>query len=185
MLACILIPCAGIVAVGAFGFNWFKNTIGPLASCAIGFEQVRDSLVEYAEEHDGKFPQAEVWQDEVRPIYARRIKENRAEYGPFTPMDPDGEWGCKTEKAMTGLAFNSDLGGKKLDDIKDHRTTILIFEIEAAKRNAHEPYRRRSKADSPKIMGEHRGWMDMPIEGDAEGFDTDSSPSGVKVEIKK
>lgn len=175
VLICILVPCAGLIAVSVLGVNWFKNTIGPLASCAIGFEQVRDSLIEYADKHDGKLPRAETWQDDVRPIYAERVKNPSKEYGPFKPMEPDGDWGCKVDQSMTGIAFNSDLSGKVLKDIKDPRTTILIFEIEKALKNAHEPFKSRSKATSPRIMGEHRGWIEIPIEGDAEGFDTNGN----------
>jgi hypothetical protein len=90
--------------------------------------------------------------------------------------------GCKTEAGMTGMAFNSDLSGKKMAEVKDPYGTIVIFEIEKATRNAHGTFKARSKENSPKIMGERRGWIEMPLQGSARGFDM-GRRSG-KIEIK-
>lgn len=179
VLACVLIPCIGLIVVGAMGFNFFKQTIGPLATCGIGFEMVRTSILDYAQANGGKLPPAATWQDDVRPFYAKLSPD---EYGPFEKMSADGDWGCKTGNSMTGIAYNSDLAGKLLTDIKDPYNTILIYEVEQAARNANGPYKKRSDAGSPMIMGERRGWLELPIKGDSKDFKFSSS--GNKFEFK-
>ncbi len=178
VLACILIPCVGLIIVGVLGMNFFKNTLAPMASCAIGFEQVRNAIENYADDHNGTLPKAATWQDDVRPYYVKVIKENPEEFGPITPMKADGDWGCKAGDRATGMAFNTDLSGKKLADIKDPYATILIFEIDAAMKNANLPYKTRSNASSPKFMDKRRGWIEMPIRGSSKGFDMDGGSSG-------
>ncbi len=186
VLACIMIPCIGIIAVGYFGFNMVKQNLGPFVGCAMSYEAVRDGVIDYTKDHDGKLPSAETWQDDVKPYYKKVIAKNRDEYGPFKPIDADGEWGCKTsESDMTGMAFNSNLSGKKIDDIKDPESTILIFEIEKAMHNAHAPYKLRSKSSSPLFFGKPRGWLEWPIRGDNKGdFDFSESNGQVKIRTK-
>jgi len=182
VLACILIPCIGLIVVGAMGFNFFKNTIGPMASCAIGFTQVRRAIEDYADAHEGKLPNAATWQDDVRPFYEKLSATSKDEYGPFDPMKADGDWGCKAGGHSTGMAFNAELSGKKLADIKDPYETMLIFEIETAVKNANQPYKHRSKDTSPTFMGEKRGWIEMPVKGGSKGFDM--GRRGSKFEVK-
>ncbi len=180
VLACILIPCIGLIVVGAMGFNFVKNTIGPMATCAIAFEHVRNATLDYAKDHNGKLPKAETWQDDVRPYYEKTSK-NTEDLGPFEAMKPDGDWGCKTGNSMTGMAFNSELSGKKVEDIKDPYSTVLIFEIESAMKNAHQPFKVRSDSSSPKLMGEPRGWMEMMVQGGMKGL---KSKNGRSFEFK-
>lgn len=171
VVLCVLIPCGGLIALGYYGFNLFGKTVGPMASCVLMFEGARASIVDYKDAHEGKLPNAATWQDDIKPYYKKWFDTKAKEAGPFAPPGPDAEWGCKAEGKTTGIAFNSDLGGKKWDDIKDHRTTVLIFEIDSAMKNAHQPYKERSKKGSPKIMGEERGWIDFPMEGSSDSFD--------------
>lgn len=183
VLVCILVPCIGFVVLGGVMWNFGKNTVFPVVTCAIGFELVRDGIKEYAKEHDGKLPNAETWQDDVRPYYKASLKKDTAEFGPFEPMSPEGAWGCKVEgDQYTGMAFNSDLSGKKLAEIEDKERTVLIFEIEKATTNAHEPYKARPRTTSPKMMGEHRGWVEVPVEGELEGIEVKSGTKRIKVD---
>lgn len=162
----VVVPCIGVVGLGVFGWGFFKNTLGPMAGCFIGFQHARDAVVQYANEHDGKLPNAKTWQDDVRETYRLIVQKNRDELGPIEPMSPDGPWGCKQESGqMTGMAFNSDLSGKKLSEIKDQHLTILLFEIETASLNANRPYKKMDDKTSPKIFGEHRGWAEIGIQG--------------------
>lgn len=187
VLACVLIPCIGVGVLMLLGVNWVKNTAFPMASCAIGFEQVRQAIGDYADAHDGKFPQAETWQDDVKSYYGAIMKNRAEDLGPIKPMDPNGDWGCKIDDSrMTGMAFNSELSGKKVADVKDPYGTVLIFEIEKAMKNAHEKYRPRSKASSPQIiMGESRGWLKMMVKGrSSDGFGDEDSKFKFKVDDK-
>lgn len=182
VLICILVPCIGFLILGGVMWNFGKNTVFPAVSCAIGFEFVRDGINDYAKEHDGKLPNAKTWQDDVRPYYKARLTKGSGDFGPLELMSPEGAWGCKVDdKRFTGMAFNTDLSGKKLDDIADKETTILIFEIESAMSNAHEPFKRRPKSTSPKLVGEPRGWIEVPVTGDLEGIEMKGSR---RIEIK-
>ena len=183
VLVCILVPCIGFVILGGFMWNFGQKTIMPMVSCAIGFEFVREGIQDYAKEHDGKLPNAKTWQDDVRPYYKERLGKNSGDFGPFEPMSPEGAWGCKVdEKQFTGMAFNSELSEKKLADIQDKETTMLIFEIEKAMSNANEPFKKRPQSTSPKMMGEHRGWIAMPIEGEMDGMDVNTRGKRIKID---
>lgn len=165
VVLCVVIPCGGLIALGFFGFNWFGRTLGPMASCMLLYEGVRHSVEAYSDEHDGKLPNAATWQDDVRPYYAKWREKSAKEAGPFAPPTSDAEWGCTIEGKKTGIAFNSELSGKKWDDIEKKRTTILLYEVETVLKNANGPYKERSEKSSPTLMGEHRGWIEIPVEG--------------------
>lgn len=170
VVLCVVIPCGGLVALGFFGMNWFGKTLGPMARCAILFEGVRNSVEMYTKEHDGTLPKAETWQDDVKPYYAKWRDREGKDMGPFTPPSADGEWACEIEGRKTGLAFNSKLSGKKWEEIDQRRTTILIYEVETVMRNANGPYKERPKSSSPKLMGNPRGWIEIPVEGSVDDF---------------
>jgi len=165
VVLCVVIPCGGLVALGFFGMNWFGKTLGPMARCAILFEGVRNSVEMYTKDHDGVLPKAETWQDDVKPYYAKWREGEGKDMGPFTPPPADGEWACEIEGRKTGMAFNSKLSGKKWEEIDQRRTTVLIYEVETAIRNANGPYKERPKSSSPKLMGSPRGWIEVPVEG--------------------
>ncbi len=140
----------------------------PIVQCGIAFEDVRKALKAYAGEHEGMLPSAETWQDDVRPYYAKAVKKHGDDLGPIKPMEAGGAWGCRNASDTTGMAFNTALGGKKLADIKDPKSTALIFEIEKPAPNAHEEFKERPRSTAPTIMGEHREWLVMFVEGEAK-----------------
>lgn len=164
----------GVIALGFFGFSMAKKVGGPMIGCAINFEAARESIMEYAKEHEGKLPNAATWMDDVRPYIAKHLKKDAEATKLFDAkvMSENGDWGCEGENSkMTGMAFNADLSGKLLTDVKDPFNTILIFEIEAPKKNANEVYQPRPKSTSPTIMGENRGWINVPMEGGMRGME--------------
>ncbi|HRK21650.1 MAG TPA: hypothetical protein PLX06_07580 [Fimbriimonadaceae bacterium] len=167
---CIL----GVVALGFFGFSMAKKVGGPMIGCAINFEAAREGIMEYAKEHEGKLPNAATWMDDVRPYIGKHLKKDADAVKMFGAkvMEENGDWGCPvSDTKMTGMAFNADLSGKLLTDVKDPYNTVLIFEIEAPKKNANEVYQPRPKSTSPTLMGENRGWISMPMEGGMRGME--------------
>src|SRR5262249_16341443 len=76
-------------------------------------------------------------------------------------FEPDGVWTCKDDAGGpgTGIAFNSDLTGAKLKDIKNKSTTVILFEVPKTGTNLNEPYVELSKSQSPKVMDKPRGWF--------------------------
>lgn len=157
---CVLVPCVGLVIAGVFGWSFLKNTAFPLASCAVNFEEVQKSVLQYAKEHDGKFPKADQWQDEVKEYFARSIEKSGIQNSPIPVMDPNGDWGCKGQggAAGTGMAFNSDLSEKKLASVKDPEDTVMVYEIPSPSRNAHASYAPPTQS-GPLFMGTHRHWI--------------------------
>lgn len=145
----------------------------PIVGCQLTFESMHEAIQDYAEEHNGKLPSAEKWQDEMKPYVARHlgrlVKKMKDEDAGWIMkiMDVEKDWGCykgDTEE-MTGIAFNKSLSGKKVDDIESKSTSVILFEIEAPKRNASEDFKSLDPKDSPKIFGSIRGWYEVTWDG--------------------
>lgn len=163
-LCCILM----IAGAGIFGVNFFNTKLKPMAECMMAFSDIQDAVILYTEDHKGTLPDAEKWQDEVGPYLDKAIRRTGKDRGPFKSVKADELWGCSDGERKTGIAFNSTISGKKLADIPSKEGTAMIFEIESASRNAHEVYHTRPDNTSPTMMGEHRGWIMFPIEGEGK-----------------
>ncbi len=159
---CCVLPGLLLGGLGFWGFNKIKGTGG----CALAFNDLEKAFPMYAADHKGKLPQADKWQDEMREYYRKSLSPAN-EGKSINQMTPDGDWGCvDSEGKGTGLAFNSDLSGKKLAEISDP-TTPLVFEVESPSKNQHEKYKARPFTTSPFMIGNlHRGWMELPVSGD-------------------
>lgn len=178
VLVFVGIPC--IVGV-FFLMNLFKKglqvmneTLMPVASCAANIESARDAMLAYAKDHNGFLPKADRWQEEIRPYYEKEfaargsqkvdVLGQRFELKPFPK---EGAWYCETgTENNTGIAFNAKIAGAKLADVKDPRSTALLFEIEKPRLNAVEEYAPKPKSSAPKMFGESRDWMVVYVEGE-------------------
>jgi hypothetical protein len=166
VLFCCILPVGIVGGLGFWGFNQAKGTMG----CLFDFQDAQKGMLQYASEHGGKLPKAETWQDDVREDYRKSMRPK--EQSPFGQMPPDGDWGCKDPNgSMTGMAFNSDLSGKKLADIKDQVSTIMLFETSHPSKNLHQPYKPLDFSTSPKIFGKNRGWLEVPVNGNINMID--------------
>lgn len=170
ILFLVCVPCIGLITVGGyFGFKAFGGAM-KLGACALGFDDVRKAILRYADDHDGKLPDAKTWQTDVEPYYSKVIARHK-DTGPVKLMPVAGPWGCDDGNGrLTGIAFNEEVSGKRLADIKSKYSVILIYEIDAPGTNAHGIYKYRPKSTSPIMFGQHRGWIAMPIEGEMTGF---------------
>ncbi|MFN8218720.1 MAG: hypothetical protein U0S12_01130 [Fimbriimonadales bacterium] len=157
-------------AAGVFGMKFFNQSIKPLAGCAIGFNDVREAMREYAKEHNDTLPAADKWQDEIRPYLVKVLAKNREDKGGIFPeLDPNGNWGCDDGKGgKTGMAYNTEIAGKKIAEVKDHSGTILIFEVPDSGTNLAKAYSLQDRSKAPMIMSEHRQWLKLPLEGGDE-----------------
>lgn len=194
----IILAFVGMCVLGAMIFAWFgfnaAKTVMPqamaFAACEVNYEAVHESLKEYADEHGGKLPPAATWQDELRPYVKKRLDKVRAgmtdapDFVKMEPMNPDGDWGCDFGEGgpKTGMAFNKDFGGKKIDEIKSKDTDILIFETKTRAKNQALKYEAQPYADSPKIMGAERGWIVITWAGGSQSVSKDGSLSDVNFE---
>lgn len=174
VILCVVGGICLICGIGAVASGmWAFNKVGPMVGCIVNMTAAREGVLDYAKANNGTLPNAETWQDDIKQYVGRHLKKE--DLGPFKAMDPNGEWYCETDGVKTGIAYNSDLSGKKLDEVQNQYTTVAVFEIEAPKRNAHEPYKRRDKSTSPKLFGEPRGWLYMFLQGhDIEGIEGES-----------
>jgi hypothetical protein len=171
LIVLIILGALGLCCCGVGGYSlyWAKNNVMGATSCIINIEVVRDATMDYVKAHDGVFPKAETWQDDIRP-YLKKELTNVSSHSqdPFHMfISPNAQsWPCDTTKGKeTGLAYNSDLSGKKLSGVKDPETTVLIFETPTPKANDSQPYKKLNDATAPKAFGTVRGWATIPIEG--------------------
>jgi hypothetical protein len=163
-LCCIL--SAGVLFGGGL---WLVNKAKGIGECAMSFQFAQKAMQAYAADHDGKLPNAKTWQDDIREYYKKATQKiNKDQSGPiqFHPFASDGEWACVNEnQPATGIAFNVELSGKKISDIKDPGTTVLLFETPTVGKNQAKKYEALDPKSSPKIFNENRGWIVMPVQG--------------------
>lgn len=163
VIGVVSLCCLGVIGLVVFGYGLVRKAI-PLVVCGVRFERVRDAVVAYANEHNGKLPDAKTWEDDIQAELAQsssKLKEEQRDLGGFKAGE---QVGCVFENSTTGIAFNSELSGKKLDDIKD-KSIVLLYEVPAAKHNAAGPYK-LSTEPGPKFMNVNREWFTAPVEGD-------------------
>ncbi|MDR3691299.1 MAG: hypothetical protein P4L46_18105 [Fimbriimonas sp.] len=168
-LCCLL----GSLVVGG---GWFAfRSVSGTAGCVITFTEMSKAMTKYESSHKGKLPKADTWQDDLRSDLRKSLLP-KEQAGPFPQISPDGDWGCReSDGASTGLAFNSDVSGKSLDDIKDSEKTVVLFETIKPEKNQHMKYSRLDPKTSPKIFGSPRGWFFITANGDVW---TDSPKKG-------
>lgn len=147
-------------------FDFSQKELIPTISCAYNIRIARDAVLLYAKDHGGRLPNAATWQDDVRR-YFDQVTLTSSDADEFVRRwKADGEWACKLRDRTTSVAFNSDLSGKLLSEISDPTRTVLLFEVARTGTNLNEKYKPSAKETSPKVMGEPRGWISAPVEGD-------------------
>jgi hypothetical protein len=167
VLVCCGLP---ILALGGAAF-WGFNKVGPMAKCGISIELMRNAVVAFADDNGGKLPTAATWQDQIKPYYAKELTRKKVKENPFGTISPEGEWGCEAEdNVSTGIAFNAELSGKKLADIKDQGGTIVLFESAERKRNLSLKYDPKTFGKLPKRFGTEL-MMIAPLTGDPKMVD--------------
>lgn len=179
---CCLLPLGLLGGFGYFAFNKSKDMV----SCIMAYQNVRDALVDYSQDHGGKLPPAAKWMDEVRPYYKKIIARAPDKDGQkvFGFMPAEGTWSCSDGSGgQTGMAFNSDLSGKKVADIKNPSRTYLVFETKSPAPNLNQKFEELPKDQSPKIFNSARGWIKVPVQGDVKtGNSTTRIRGGTTVE---
>lgn len=160
-------------------FDLSQKELIPTISCAYNMRIARDAVLLYAKDHGGRLPNAATWQDDVR-VYFDKVTITPSDADEFVKRwHPTGNWSCRLHDQTTYVAFNSELSGKLLTEISDPKRTVLLFEVGTRGTNLHEPYKSAPLETSPKLMGEPRGWMSVPVEGDV-----DVPNSSIKIDIR-
>ena len=173
MLVLMLVVFAGFCCVGIVSFGLMVRQMAPsLAStgaCAMTMTFTKASIMEYVKQN-GKYPEADKWQDQIEPLYARVHKKIMSEMdksdNPLKAMfqlPPPGQpVTCSDGKVKTCFAFNEALSGKTKAEVKDKKT-ILIFEVTKIEKNAHGKYDPSEPFAGPSLMGQRRERFVMPI----------------------
>ncbi|MHB8637359.1 MAG: hypothetical protein ACYC96_12890 [Fimbriimonadaceae bacterium] len=169
--------CVGFIFVGMNFFNKMKGSIG----CLTHYEFARQGLSQYANAHGGKLPSASTWQDDIVPYYGKGKGGQAVNGGGIIDFgDARKDLGCAAEAGApaTGMAFNSDLGGKLVSDVKKNPTTVLLFEVPQTGRNINLPYKAPPGQSPSKLFGQPRDWITVPVNGsmniNAKGSGTSS-----------
>ncbi len=179
--ACCVCIIAGVVmTVGTV------NQVGSFAGCPMTMGMLNNSLKEYVKEN-GVFPKAETWQTDVEPYYTKQYAEFKSkmeEAGPFETVfriSPPGEALVCYEgnKAKTGIVYNSEIAGKKLEDFEDIDKEVTLFEGDSVELNAHGVYSIREGKSEQEIFGQVRDYYSWEY---GDNFETDGSSSGFKIE---
>ncbi|MBC8066266.1 MAG: hypothetical protein H7Y17_15655 [Chlorobia bacterium] len=179
VLGGIAICCIGGVALMFFGGLAIFKGVAPMAECAMNYTFVEQALSAYEREHDGKLPSAAKWQDELAPYVAKETTGEKQDGNPFKIMDAKGDWGCTAGDTKTGMAFNTEMDGKKMEDARS-KNTVIIFESPKTGRNLALKYEMLDRASSPKLMGNPRGWI--TIQG-GSGVVMDNKRMGSKFDM--
>lgn len=190
ILLVVVVPCLVMVGLATwFGFRTFTgamNQMGPTVNCAVAYQRVQLAILDYAKDHEGTLPPAATWQADVAEYYAKQTDLQSTEEMPewipmkFEKMDPNAPWGCKlTDTETTALVYNADVAGKKIADLTNPGSTVLIFEapVEPAM-NLAMPFKEQPADERPvMIMGEKRDWIKAYVEGEVD-FDTSTGSVG-------
>jgi hypothetical protein len=168
VLAVFAFCVALIVVFSSFVLSGVR-AMAPTMGCVVSFQAARDAVLRYAQDNNGLLPSAETWQDDVAKYLPGALKDMEEFPFDIDTIKPEGVWGCKvSDTQTTGIAFNDELAGKRLEDVQNPYGTVMLFEIESARRNAHESFRPRPMSTSPRLFGERRGWMTIPVQGEGD-----------------
>jgi len=179
----IVVLCGVFCVIGAVFMKGFWGQLSSTAGCMATFEMTQNAAIAYSVEHDGKLPNVATWQDDIKPYYERLYKKMSTEVKDaemlkgFLPPAPGMPLECKGDGRSTGVAFNSNVGGKKISDFKDPTKTVTFFETDQVLKNLSMPYQAMPKSKKPKLMNEDREWIIYYIEGNTDPFETSNSTS--------
>lgn len=183
--------CVALIAFAAVAFSGFK-TVMRGGGCVITMTMARNSIDAYVRVN-GKFPPADTWQTDTEKYYAMiynkiapKFKQNQI-ISEMLDVKPGQVMECTMGEAKSGLAYNADLAGKTMDDIKDKEATVVIFETTTATQNNNAPYKPLT-GDAPKMFGSKRSWLTLSVAGrkntfQSRGGDTNYSISDEDLEL--
>lgn len=179
--------CIAIIAfvgMGAAVFNQGKD----MFPCIFTISTLNKSMKEYVQDK-GKFPDADKWQSELAPYYNKSSKSFKDEMkdapGPLKGMgdvaDISMPVACNTSGTKTFISYNSEIAGKEMKDITDKDDTAMFYEDLVEKINASAPFKPKDFKDSPRMMGQPRGWYVVVVSGDMQTVDEKGKKHNVDI----
>ena len=161
---CCVLPIVGVGALGFWGLGKIKGMVG----CSIAFTNLQRSVQQYADDHGGKLPKAATWQTDIHPYFVKEVARHAKEQQMFSNGGADAVGCTNGDSPPTGIAFNTELSGKKISDIKDPLTAVMLFEVPQTGSNLSQPYKVQSFQSSPKMLNTQRGWYVCGVDGRVE-----------------
>lgn len=97
-----------------------RNTIAVNEHCASNMQRINKALTAYATQHEGRFPPAERWVDELMPL-----------------VGDASVFHCPGDKSAgrSSYALNAHLSGRKRSEIKNKSQMVLLYETEKTGQN--------------------------------------------------
>lgn len=192
--ACLIVVITVMCMCVVLGFIAFRfagnvmNQVRATAQCMAMFDLTDKAIIAYASDHDGKFPAAATWQDDVQPyydrLYAKLTSKSSSDQLPegFLPPAAGQPMECRWEGQKTGITYNVEIAGKRVDSFKSPETTAVVFETPNTGRNLADKYVEKPKAKAPKLMYNERDWFAFYIKGNKNPFET-TGTTRVSVEV--
>lgn len=160
VVAVLALCCVLPIALLVKGATSFMGGASTMMSCGNTLSNVRDGLVAYAKQHDGKLPPAENWQDTIQSLVKPVVLP--------PPFQNSSAADVCDAAAPSSIAYNTDVAGKKLADLNEKDDVVVLFEVPGKGRNQARKYQQLPFKGSPQlVMGAPRGWMEQPLHGDA------------------
>lgn len=176
IIAVVGFCCIAIIA-GAFMMRGVFGQVSSTAQCMITFQLANQSLIDYADANDGKFPPAATWQNDLRENYRKNYAKMESEMKgnslaeSFLPASPDSDWSCKWGDISTGMSYNSELAGKNKKDFENLSEVVTFFEVAKPGRNLAENYVKQPDASKPRMFGQPREWIVWRYSGNPDPLD--------------
>lgn len=139
-----------------------------MLDCNFTYGAVSDALGAYLRENDNTLPPKDGWQKALGKHYEAASKEVNVEGSPFSVPALDDKFGCaEGGPEGTGMAYNADVAGKKLDEIP---ADAVVFFEKPTRGISTTAYKAPPFLESPKMtilgMTRQRGWK--IIDADAQ-----------------
>ncbi|MCW5938567.1 MAG: hypothetical protein KF884_06540 [Fimbriimonadaceae bacterium] len=169
--------CVVLILVSALFFRNVWGQVSATASCMGTFEAVHGAMLAYSMENDDRLPLAANWQQSTEKYYSRLHEKLKGEGMPkdFLPAAPGEPLQCKWEGRSTGIAYNLEIAGAKVQEIETPEKAVLLFETDTIGVSQSKKFEERPKANAPRIFYNERDWIVYYVEGNKNPFERDST----------
>ena len=185
--------CFGMLGLIFFGWKGMMGKANKVGGCLVGGELAMISVMAYAEENDGAFPNAATWQENTEVYYGRlknKLDSSLDEIPDWVGLDfnipQTGEpitcnW---SEDWITGFVYNSDLEGKNVDDFDDLSEVAVVFESRQYGYNASASAESIDNNDEMLTEMKRKGWTVYYADTETMTMDSQNAEMDFDLTIK-
>jgi hypothetical protein len=179
--------CVVLAVVAGLFFRNVWGQVSATAGCIGMFETVHGAMIAYSMENGDRLPPAADWQPAIEKYYARLYQRLKDQGMPkdFLPPAPGEVLQCKWEGRTTGVAYNAEIAGSNVKEIKNPRQAVLIFETDTVGISQTKIYAPKPSAKAPRLFYNERDWIVYYVEGNKDPFEREvSAESDFKIDPK-